>query len=184
MLKTSLENVTNKLIRSYKVIARLNYQNNSMRKRLHDFQRSTLLLSFMLFEIFAFAQQAVPKNANTIFITDSLDFEQNYNTISELLFTNGYGIFNADKSLGTITTNEKPLKNGSVRLIIMVKDNRIIIKGQVNANMEMSLYGVTSKSEWEQICYAGMKKSILMNAWNEMNKIAEALPGSKEYQTN
>lgn len=53
VLKNSLDNVTNKLIRSYEVIARLNYQNNRMRKQLLNIKKPvSLLIAFCLLIIF------------------------------------------------------------------------------------------------------------------------------------
>lgn len=120
----------------------------------------------------------IPKKANTISISGQLSQVDYFKTITDLLFVNGYGILNSDKETGIITTTEKSIKQGSIRLTLLVKDNKVIIRGQ------FSVPGITEDSQWESIQYQGQAKSAYMNAWNEMARIAEAIPGSKSYIIN
>jgi hypothetical protein len=123
----------------------------------------------------------IPKKANTIIIADSLPKMELYAKISDLLFENGYGILSSDKELGNITTTEKSFKNGVVKLTFLIKDNRILMRGHYRDDFTLDLGGVSSGPEWAEIKYYGMKKSITMNAWDEMSKFANAIPGKKEY---
>jgi hypothetical protein len=75
VLKKSLDNVTDKLIRSYKIIARLNYQNNSMRKRLMNVKRTAPFFLLILISINGFCQDDLYTTAkkDTIFIGNDIE---------------------------------------------------------------------------------------------------------------
>ena len=121
------------------------------------------------------------KKANTIIINNELAQAELFGKISDQLFENGYGILNADVENGNITTSEKAFKNGSIKLSLLIKDKRVLIRGNFKSDMTFAMYGVTAGNEWIEICYRGQKKSPAMLAWDEMAKIADAIPGNKEY---
>lgn len=141
--------------------------------------KKALFLLFFLIPNLIEAQ--IPKKANTIIIVDSLSQEQYYTKINDLLFESGYGILNTDKSLGTITTTEKSYKNGSVKLNILIKDSKVLLRGDFKADMSITMGGVTATASWLAIEYSGGKNSAYRNAWDEMDKVAQLIPGSKEY---
>jgi hypothetical protein len=135
-------------------------------------------LSAFLISIFLIAQE-IPKKANTIIITDSLSQEQFFSKINDILFESGYGILNSDKGSGTITTTPKPIKAGSVKLNILIKDKKVSIRGELQG-FSMDLGGIIDNSPLI-IDYRGMKNSPTMKAWDEMFGIAQLISGTKEY---
>lgn len=142
-------------------------------------------LFFVLFFIIPMLTEAqIPKKANTIIIVDSLSQEQFYNKINDLLFESGYGILNTDKSQGTITTTEKSYKNGSIKLNILIKDSKVLLRGDFKTDLSIEIYGVTSNPSWSAIENTGGKNSAYRNAWDEMSKIADSIPGAKRYLIN
>jgi hypothetical protein len=123
--------------------------------------------------------QEITKNANTIVITDTICQKNYYSQVNEILFTSGYGIHSADKNSGTITTTPKPIRSGTVKLNILVSDNKVLIRGEFKS-VTLNIGGVIDDSPMIIENY-GMKRSPLMMAWNEMNNIAIQIPGKKEY---
>lgn len=121
------------------------------------------------------------KKANTIIITDSLSRDSLYNKIADLLFESGYGILNTDKVQGIITTTEKSFKNGVVKLNFLIKDQKVVLRGDYKDNLTIDLGGVSQGPSWNVINFAGQKNSINRSAWDEMYKISEQIPGKKEY---
>lgn len=144
--------------------------------------KNILIIQTILFIQFSLLSgQTIPPKANTIIITDTLTMNQYYSTITEILFESGYGIQSTDKETGTITTTEKAYKNGSIKLVILVKDNKVLLRGDFKSDLEISLYGVTSEASWSVIENIGGKKSVYQNAWSELQKFANVIPGKKEY---
>jgi hypothetical protein len=126
--------------------------------------------------------QVIPKKANTIIVTNTLTKEQLYNSISNALFEVGYGILNGDKELGQITTTEKSFKTGVVKLNILIKDQKVLIRGDFKMSISINYgSGVTSNPSWSMIENKGMKGSAYQDSWNEMIKITDQIPGTKEY---
>ena len=126
----------------------------------------------------------IPKNANTIIITDTLNKAKLYSMATEILFNNGYGILNSDKEMGTITTTDKPFSKGKIRLLLLVKDNKIVIHGDYDPGITIDLGGVSTTFNWMRIENYGMKRSPNIAAWNEMQKVSDAIPGQKSYLIN
>jgi len=134
--------------------------------------KKLVFLLFMMSEFLLSAQ--IPKNANMIIITGDESQQAYLKQINDLLFENGYGIFSSDPAQGTITTTEKSYKRGNIKFMFLVKEKKISIRGQYNT-------GVNSPSEWYDVANKGMKGSPALEAWNVMTKIADAVPGEKEY---
>jgi hypothetical protein len=135
--------------------------------------KKLLLLGFLIPSVL-FAQ-VIPKKANTIIITDTLSQEHLYNKITDLLFENGYGILNTDKAQGTITTTQRAMRTGTVALVFLIKDKRVILRGNAKGLEEIS------GDDLFAIEYRGMKGSIYRDAWDEMQKVSDNIPGTKEY---
>ena len=83
--------------------------------------------------------------------------------------------------MGTISTTEKSFKNGEIKLNILMKDGKVIIRGNFKSNINISMYGVSTAETWYTIEYTGAKGSAYRNAWNEMQKISDQIPGLKTY---
>jgi len=126
---------------------------------------------------------SLPKKANTIIITDTLSQQQFYNTITEILFESGYGLLSSDKTQGTITTSDKAIKTGTVNISFLIKNNRVIMRGNFRGPGALSPGGIDF-SDLSIIEYKGMNGSIAKNAWDEMKKIADQIPGQKKYLKN
>jgi hypothetical protein len=144
-------------------------------------KKAILLMTTLTIGSLLLAQDLIPKKSNAIIITDTLSLLTYYKDISNLLYENGYGILNENRELGIISTTEKSFKNGVLKLNFLIKDNKIILRGDFKIDISLSLGSVSSVPTWSTIQYIGMKNSPSKNAWNEMIKISEAIPGEKEY---
>ena len=127
------------------------------------------------------AQDVVPKKCNTIIISDTLNQLQYYNAISDILFESGYGILTGDKEQGTISTTEKSFKDGVVKLNILMKDKKVVLRGDFKSDISITIGGVSTVPNWNTIEYTGGKGSPYRNAWNELLKISDQIPGRKTY---
>jgi hypothetical protein len=144
--------------------------------------KATLLLSVCLSISYVItAQEEIPKKANTISINDTISALNYFGKITETLLENGYGILNSDQKNGIITTTEKPFKNGSVKLNFLIRENKVMLRGDYKDNLSIDLGGVTSGPSWSEIRFIGQRNSIALNAWEELHKIALQIPGTKQY---
>lgn len=143
--------------------------------------KKIVLAMFVCLFSASLSAQEVPKKANYIVISDSLSQAENFSLVTDLLFEHGYGVLNSDRESGIISTTEKDFKNGSIKLNIQAKDGKLSFRGDYISNISFSLNGVTASSSWTNISNIGQRNSVTQNAWNEMQKIINALPGEKEY---
>ncbi len=139
----------------------------------------SFLLLLSLFCI-SFAQDPAAK-ANTIIITDTLSAQSYWKIVSALLIENGFGIQSADKETGTISTLPRSFKNGDSRFNLLIQDKRIVIRGDLTTGIGIDYGSVSSGASWYMIENKGGKGSPYNNAWNELFKFAELIPGKKEY---
>jgi hypothetical protein len=184
-LRTEVQFLSKELIKAYRIIHMLNRKNKQLTKqlprKLSPSKRRSLVAIFILLSAMSFAQDIL-KKANTVIITDTITQQMYYSKITTLLFENGYGILSTDKEQGTITTTERSFKDGSIKLNILIKDNRVIMRGDFKASLTVSVGGVSSTASWLPVMNYGAKKSAYQNAWNELLKISDQIPGVKEYQ--
>ena len=124
---------------------------------------------------------SIPKKANTIIIEGTQSRNEYFNAITNILFEAGYGIHSSDKEQGIITTSEKSFKKGVIKLTFLIKNKRVVLRGQYNLNMSIDFGEVTSEIAWSEIMYFGMKKSPNIIAWEEMIKVANQIQGNKVY---
>jgi hypothetical protein len=125
---------------------------------------------------------SIPRDANTILITNARTRDDLYKEVSSMLFQNGIGISYSDKELGQITAGPGSFKNGNYILTIMLADGSVLIRGQWSWNLTVTMSGVTSSpSDYKNIEYGGMSDSPKLNSWNAMQKIALQIPGKVEY---
>jgi hypothetical protein len=141
--------------------------------------KATLIFILAVAPLLTTIGQEIPKKANTIIISTSLSKDQLYGRITEILFENGYGILNSDKSIATITTTNKPIKAGAVKLNFLIKDSKVSVRGDLYG-ISIEINGVTDNGP-SIVDFRGMKGSPALNAWNEMQKIADLIPGTKVY---
>jgi hypothetical protein len=141
----------------------------------------SLLVILLLFSCLSQAQESIQKKTNTIIIYDTIPGRNIWSELTGILVENGYGILSADKETGTVTTTERAFESGSLKINILVRDNKITMRGDYKTDLSVTMYGVTTSSTWTQITYAGQRNSINMNAWNEFYKLSQQIPGKKEY---
>lgn len=144
--------------------------------------KTRMLLLFLIGCQLLQAQETAVKKANTIVISNDLSLKNNIKQVTEILFESGYGIHNSDTDAGVISTTEKSFKNGSIKLNILVRDQKITIRGDFKTNISLDIGSVTSESSWEMIENRGQKNSPYQNAWDSMNNFALLLPGEKYYE--
>lgn len=137
----------------------------------------TLIATLFLLNASLILGQDIPRKTNSIVITDTLSQGQFYSKITDILFESGYGVLNTDKGLGTITTTEKPFRNGGIKLMLLIKDKRVVLRGDFKTDMGLTV----SEFSWLGIENKGAKNSVYQNAWSEMKKLADQIPGTKEY---
>jgi|WetSurSiteA1Bulk_404760.scaffolds.fasta_scaffold07298_7 hypothetical protein len=141
----------------------------------------TVILIFLSINCNAYSQESIQKKTNTIIIYDTIPGHNIWSELTGILVENGYGILSADKETGTVTTTERAFESGSLKINILVRDNRITMRGDYRTDLSVTMYGVTSSSTWTQITYAGQRNSINMSAWNEFYKLSQQIPGTREY---
>lgn len=144
--------------------------------------KTSMLLLFLIGFQFLQAQEAAVKKANTIIISNDFSLQNNIKQVTEILFESGYGVHNSDMDAGIISTTEKSFKNGSVKLNILVRDQKITIRGDFKTNISLDLGGVIEEDSWTMIQNSGGKNSPYRNAWDSMNNFALLLPGEKYYE--
>jgi hypothetical protein len=138
--------------------------------------KAVLVLVFLCLVV---AAQDIPKHANLISINTGLSNENAYSKLILILFTNGYGTEHADRQSGTITTSDKSTSFGSVKLIAIIADSIVILRGSFKG--PVLLDGNTMLTDPSEIQFFGMGRSMMKKAWDEMFKIAQQLPGEKNY---
>lgn len=125
---------------------------------------------------------SIPRDANTILISNARTQQELYKEVTSVLFQNNIGISYADKELGQITTGPGAFKNGNYILNILLSDGSVLIRGQWSWNLTVTMSHVSSSpSDYHDIEYEGMIDSPKLNAWNAMQKIALQIPGNIEY---
>lgn len=131
-----------------------------------------LLIVFILTFIYVTAySQDIPAKANTITIT--LPDSNNVNEkISKVLTSKDYQV-SASKSSSEISTAPKTLKNNTrVTLYAKIKGTEVVLTGKIVIAAQGSM----------PIEYKGNKGTPIMNAWEEMDKVAKALGGKVKYE--
>ncbi len=139
-----------------------------------------LILTAILLQIMT-ASSCQKKEDNTIIIDTAISL----NSLKMILFKNGYTLSNSDSLF--ISTEPKQVNGATmVKLDILRIDSTIILKGRLKSLVEMQLGGVTIKEDYMQIRWVKpnimRKGSIMVEAWNEMEKIAKILGSKRSYQ--
>lgn len=132
--------------------------------------------------VFISAQVVIPKDANTVVITDTLSAPAKFNQVTTILFENGVGILQSDRETGTILTAPVAFKNGTITLTFLMADNKVTVRGQWTWNMTVTLNGVSQTPDpMGDINYGGQRGSAKRNSWEAFYKIVSLIPGSREY---
>lgn len=122
----------------------------------------------------------VPKRTNMILLTVANNYnDDTFKAVKTLLAD--YNIFpeKTDTDIGLIKTEEIPLEFGYAKYYIRIikKDSitQIRLLGYCKTTTELTLGGVTAKSDWQRIENKGMEGSIFLDAFRYMEDIAIGL---------
>jgi hypothetical protein len=135
-------------------------------------KKQLLVLLIIFTGTLGYAQNIFPKS-NTIVITtsDSTDLSEK---ILRILMKNNYIVKDLNKTSKDITTEIKLVKGDTkVSLNTKIKGAEIILTGKVNIPTQGN----------RPIEYKGNKGTPIMNAWDEMEKMAKAFGGKLKYET-
>jgi hypothetical protein len=135
-------------------------------------KKQLFVLLILLTGTLGYAQNIFPKS-NTIIITtsDSTDLSEK---ILRILIKNNYIVKDLNKASKDITTEIKLIKNDTkLSLNAKIKGAEIILTGKVAIPTQGN----------RPIEYKGNKGTPIMNAWDEMEKMAKAFGGKLKYET-
>ncbi len=133
--------------------------------------KNYLLLNLLLFMFNISYSQEIPAKANTIVI--AMPDSNNLNKkIMDVLAHNGYTIKSTSKVSSVTSTEPKTLKNTRLTLNATTKGREVFLKGQIFIAGQESL----------NLEYKGNKGTPIMNAWEEMEKVAKAMGGKLRYE--
>lgn len=132
-----------------------------------------LLFLPLLFSIATYGQTPPKKSSKIIVLTKDTS-NTAINQIARALFERGYTIDTKDEQLKHIVTKERPNKNSITltKIRASINDTAIVFTGVMAIAVEFNLGGVTTKQTFDPVTYSGMKKSYMMEAWNELDAIA------------
>ncbi len=126
----------------------------------------------VLISLTAFTQD---RRDNTIIITTDYEYSEAYRMTGQVLTSNGLTIDHADRDFGTIATRSKDIgtimePGWSVKAIVLIKDNIIIIQGVIKNN--------AGKQSDVRFVRGGMYRK----GWDELHQVAEDIGGTITYE--
>lgn len=105
-------------------------------------------------------------------VTDTVNL---FNRIALSLYDKGYTLENKDQELGFLSTNDKPIINGTslYKMKALIKGNTVTFTGSIA--VLVSLFGSTKMSErtYSDMLFYGMKNSPNMISWREVVEVAK-----------
>jgi hypothetical protein len=124
------------------------------------------------------------KKANTVVIHTSDSLAVAYRKLAGVLLNAGYTIDRNDKELGFLNTKARPASNKAAMQTLrasVIKTQEgadILLKGSYSTPglAAVSPFFMSGDSETE---YRGMKGSITMSCWNELEKVAALYPNGR-----
>ncbi len=134
-----------------------------------------LILLFLFLSQNCFSQD-IPKKANTIIIHGLT-----YQTVIDTLLERNFTIDKRDTALKTLVTNPRTIKSMTIIVSARVKDSSVIITGQVNFNIGITLGGVYTESSYDEIAYTGTMGSLYKKAFMILNNLALSFNKPIEY---
>lgn len=134
--------------------------------------KNLLLLAFITFmSTFGYAQE-VPDKANTIIVTLP-DSNNVHDKVLKVLTNKGYTVNARGNKPKKITTEAKTLKNKSrMSLATELKGNEVVLTGNIV---------VVGQGDM-RIEHKGKKGTAIMDAWEEMEKVAKSMGGKVSYE--
>ena len=139
-------------------------------------KRLSFLFFIFLTSINLKAQQqkeSPPKKASKIIVIIK-DTSNLLNNIAVELFNRRFTIDTRDDKLKYLTTKERTNSNGAVltRIRVLINDSSIVFTSEMALANDITIMGVTTKQTFDPVTFSGMKKSYMMQAWNELDEIA------------
>ena len=134
--------------------------------------KKLLLLFFLTFSATLLFGQDIPEKANTIVVTfaDSSNLQEK---ISKVFTEKDYKVKTTSKTAKKIVTGPKTLKGDTrVALAADIKGAEVFLTGSI----------VVAAQSGMKVEYKGKKGTPIMNAWEEMDKVAKALGGKITYE--
>ncbi|GAL85839.1 hypothetical protein MYP_3068 [Sporocytophaga myxococcoides] len=130
-----------------------------------------LLMFFCLLGTLGFSQ-AIPEKANTIVITLP-DSNGVLDKVKEVFLEKDYTL-KAGKGTSKVVTNPKTLKGGKTRvnLIAEIKGAEVWLSGNISIAAQDGM----------KIEYKGNKGTPIMDAWEELEKVAKAFGKKMKYE--
>jgi hypothetical protein len=130
-----------------------------------------LLMFFALIGTLGFSQ-AIPEKANTIVITLP-DSNGVNDKVKEIFLEKDYTI-RGGKATSKVATNPKTLKGGKTRvsLVAEIKGAEVWLSGNISVAAQDGM----------RIEYKGNKGTPIMDAWEEMEKVAKAFGKKLKYE--
>lgn len=103
------------------------------------------------------------------------NFEQAYQTIGELIVSNGFFIEHSDPVMGVATSGSKQV--GFQALLWSVKVSAVVI-GNENVTIMLTAMGqLEPGGPWQSSGHTGAGRGLNMRAWGEICEIARQYPG-------
>lgn len=152
-----------------------------------------LLAGLLLAAVPSIAQTAPPdgqeaaqpfKKANTLIIHTSDSVATAYRKLAGVLLNAGYTIDRNDKELGFLNTKARP----TAKKMAMQTLRASVVKTQTGADILLkgsyATPGLAAMSPWlmsgdTETEYRGMKGSLIMSCWDELEKVAALYPGGR-----
>ena len=133
--------------------------------------KTFLLFAFSFLWLNYSSAQEAPAKANTIILTIA-DTSHIREKIIKVFTDKGYAIQKKVKNPNTIITEAKTLKNSRVSLQAEVKESEVIITGNIVVVAQGNM----------RIENKGNKGTMILNAWEEMDKVAKAFGVKLKYE--
>ncbi|WP_395805232.1 hypothetical protein [Daejeonella sp.] len=142
-----------------------------------------ILVLFLLIPVGIFAQE-IPKGATKIIINNELSAKDNFDLVVKTLLDNDYFIDAKDAELFTVKTQPKKVNKwtGLYFLNIRTMDKEIQVSGMFKTGIDMTLSGFRSTEEYDTVTYKGMKGSLFILAFENMDNFASKLNSNKIYK--
>lgn len=134
------------------------------------------LLLFLILASRAFSQDVplaknnLPKNAKIILLESDQTKDALFESVARVLFDNGYEMKSSDKNTGIIQTDNKNVKGGwYLRLSISISESSVRVRGNTFIPRLID----------DELKNYGMKGSLNLIAFSEMDRIAKLIPHTK-----
>jgi hypothetical protein len=132
------------------------------------------ILLILSFNSSIIAQQFTPPKKASKIIVNLMDTSNILDKIALELFDRRFTIDSRDNNLKYLVTKERTNSNGMMltKIRAIIKDSSLILTSEMAFANDITIMGVTTRQTFDPVTYSGMKKSYMMQAWNELDSIA------------